>query len=169
MCDVIRQQKEFNHFVVEELLIDETGCFPLTDYKFCMLGGRILHVCIVADRTKSSDDLYDVYGADRTEHFQPAEAWGNPLAKNCRKHELSEIPKPACWDEMVKCAKTIGAAVGHFVRVDLYATKQGACFGELQFLFNLSDWSKASDESLKATYQSLDSDINRHMMVPPVL
>ena len=38
---------------------------------------------------------------------------------------------PACFDELLHYARRLGKAYGTFVRVDLYASEEGAVFGEL--------------------------------------
>ena len=47
-----------------------------------------------------------------------------------RDQGLEEFERPDCWNEMVDAVQTIGKAVGIYMRIDMFATKRGAVFGE---------------------------------------
>jgi hypothetical protein len=45
--------------------------------------------------------------------------------------QVTDLPVPHCSDEMLRFARTLGHAVGSYVRVDMHATSRGAVVGEL--------------------------------------
>jgi len=133
--DDIIQNLENDEFVksknptimVEELLIPEEKSsqdgIP-RDFKFYTFGEKIAMVHIV-HRNSVVDTKLNV------NHYLDSEF--NPIKEKimgAKKIPTDAIELPDCWDEMVEAVKIIGASLGIYMRIDMYATDKGAVFGE---------------------------------------
>jgi hypothetical protein len=102
--------------IIEELLENNGGTIP-TDYKFFVFHGEVKFIARVADRfSKRAKDIYD-------------RAW-NKL--DCQIGFPSSdiiLPKPNCFDNMVKAAEELGQGID-FIRVDFYEVNGKTYFGE---------------------------------------
>lgn len=107
-------------FLVEEFIENEQGKQAIpTDYKFYCFNGEIACLYVINRLSPKSG-----FGAFYDEHW-------NPLKKVQFNYPPSCDQKPpACFSEMVAVAKTLSKAYGLFVRIDLYASKNGCVFGE---------------------------------------
>ncbi|MDY4935564.1 MAG: ATP-grasp fold amidoligase family protein [Candidatus Enteromonas sp.] len=104
---------------VEELLIPESGN-DLIDYKFFTFNGEIVFINVISNRD------YDVKNFSVDENYN--------LLPFIRCYFLPKkiMPAPKCFEEMKMIVKNI-AKNFDFVRVDMYATKDGPRIGELTF------------------------------------
>jgi len=97
------------------------------DYKFYCNGENVFMVCIVCRTTKIVADSLKNSHYSLNVNFEPlpekvVESYPfNPTSPE----------KPVYWDTMVDHVKRIGKEVGCFVRIDMYATKNGPVFGEI--------------------------------------
>lgn len=108
-------------FMIEEFLATEEGEFRIhNDYKFYMFNGKV--ACIRLINRKGAHEGTNRY---YNENWQPI-----PSLKKTKYGDASLQPPPACLAEMIAFAKTLSKALGIFIRVDLYATREGAVFGE---------------------------------------
>lgn len=160
-ADVIAADDEFSSYMVEELLADERGDaapsrLPV-DFKFWCFGPTIAHVTIIVSRERRGEG-YTVAVADCDESFTPQPTWcALPTSAESGLVELVPLPlKPLCWDHMVATARPLGAAVGAFARIDIYATPRGAVFGEFQLLFDLVDWNDRADAAIRTMWRGRD-------------
>ena len=112
-------------FIAEEMLIDEDHRPGAPrDYKFYCFGDRIAFIHVV-ERNSLSDLTVN-------RHWFLTEDW-KQLGIKIQASQTSEPdvpPRPACYDELIKSVKDLGAAVAMFMRIDMYATTRGAIFGE---------------------------------------
>lgn len=111
-------------FIMEEFLVDENGAVPPRDFKFYCFGSKIAFIHII-ERKNFSD-------ANLNRHWFLTPEW-NLLPMRIQKTQESEKyvpPKPACCEELFHAVKALGSAVSMFMRIDMYATTNGACFGE---------------------------------------
>ncbi|OLY92692.1 TupA-like ATPgrasp [Cnuella takakiae] len=107
-------------FVVEEFLQNEAGEYKIpVDYKMYLFNGELAAFLVIqrSGPTKGFGNFYD-------EKWTPIER----LRTHYPEGEL--LPKPHCFDQMVADAKRLSKAYEIFVRIDFYATPQGAVFGE---------------------------------------
>ena len=98
------------------------------DYKFYCNGENVFMVYVVCRTTKSVADSYSInsrYALDV--NFEPLPH----TIKETDSFEPVAPEKPVYWDTMVNHVKRIGKEVGCFVRIDMYATKNGPVFGEI--------------------------------------
>ena len=160
----IAQDDEFRTYLVEELLVDERDAdsgvpasLPM-DFKFWCFGSHVAHVTIMVNRWRQSASAYTVAVADCDAAYTPRPTWcaipPDPESGDVQFVELP--PRPHCWDDMVASARTLGEAVGAFTRIDFYATKRGAIFGEFQLLFDLVDWNANADAAIQRHWRGRD-------------
>jgi len=94
------------------------------DYKFYMFGEKCAFITIIERNSSVS--------AKKNKFWNVIQDW-NPCEFKIIKTQTPEetLPdKPDCWDELCETAITLGKELGIFMRIDLYATKRGAVFGE---------------------------------------
>jgi hypothetical protein len=107
-------------FLFEEFVRTESGVYKIPDdYKFYMFNGEI--ACIqVINRTGPSKGFTTFYN----ENWQVMENVNTYYPKG----EYQQPPK--CLQEMIVKAKELSRSYEVFVRIDFYATDNGAVFGE---------------------------------------
>ncbi|MGY8781632.1 MAG: glycosyltransferase, partial [Fidelibacterota bacterium] len=121
--EFIQKQKPF--FMVEEFLAPEkTKENPIPcDYKFYCFGSKIALIHVV-DRKSTNNHLNVNHCFD--ENFKPIKH----KVYNSITIPNDYITLPDCFSEMVEAVEKIGATLGLFMRIDMYATNKGAVFGE---------------------------------------
>jgi hypothetical protein len=102
--------------IVEELVVDEDGSVPPRDFKIYTFGHRPRLVQVVTRQ------------GPRVELSQYSPAWEH-LPGLVRK-DGPQYPRPACLSEMLAAATTLSGLFHFPVRVDMYASDNGAVFGE---------------------------------------
>ena len=128
--------------ILIEKYLENLGETMLIDYKFNCIYGEPFS-CFVGYNRNPDDPhgkvCFDDYDMDwnRTERIKPD--W----------HENRRlIPKPQCWDEMVKMAKVLSGDF-EYVRVDMYEVEGKIIFGELTFTPQGCVQEFYTDEALK--------------------
>ena len=119
-------------FLVEELVVDEVGESPPTDYKMFMLGGRLLWCWIMfRNDTQLWAAFVDSDFALLPSALDPATLWRTSSALVCT--EVNQMPpRPPCWSEIVQQAKCLGEKLRIFARLDFYAdATHGPLLGEV--------------------------------------
>lgn len=112
--------KEDQEFLIEEFLQNEAGeHHVLTDYKFFCFNGEIATVWEI-QRTGPKTGFATFYD----------ENWNQIKEVHMFYPPKEKGPAPACFEDMVRQAKSLSKAYGIFVRLDFYATNRGAVFGE---------------------------------------
>ena len=108
--------------IVVERFIESEGNCGLDDYKVFVMNGRAVVTLVCTGRTADAhfEDCYDndwncIEGADM----------GAPGSGK-------EIPRPACFEEMIAAAEKLAAPFNH-ARVDFYVAGGGLIFGEITF------------------------------------
>jgi hypothetical protein len=112
-------------YLVEEFLINWDGKpgIPL-DYKYFTFGDRIALIHVI-ERNSGAN-----LKANR--HWYVTEQW-EPLGHRLVVSQTPErsIPsRPDCLGEMTEAVRRMGRKLNMFMRIDMYATAQGAVFGE---------------------------------------
>lgn len=113
--------------MIEELLTPEDKSVDDVlprDYKFYCFGEKIVLIHVALRRSEIKKELNEHH------YLRPNFV---PLGEKVMKHrEQSETPlvRPDCWEEMIEAVRTIGKAVGIYMRIDMFATNRGAVFGE---------------------------------------
>ena len=108
-------------YMAEEMLTTEEGAYAQgVEYNFYMFAGHIGAIMPI-QRHRSSFAHYSMYNSDWSPISSP---WLTSLELG------SAQPAPTSLIEMCEAAQCLGAAVGTFVRVDLYSTSNGVVFGE---------------------------------------
>jgi hypothetical protein len=120
---VLQQQVASNqhlHFLIEVFLKNEKGeTAILKDYKIFCFNGEIACIWVI-DRLSPTSGFASFYD----EHWQPLKLVNT-------KYPQSEYQEPpCCLKEMLDQAKRLSRAYEIFVRIDFYATDNGAVFGE---------------------------------------
>ena len=105
--------------LVEEMISDAEGNIP-QDHRFYVYHGRIHFISL--DYNGHKNLRRDIYNRD----------WELLPVGIHRPRTGKAVPRPACLDEMIEVAETIGSLFD-FARVDLYATASGVKFGEVTF------------------------------------
>ncbi|MEU4362026.1 ATP-grasp fold amidoligase family protein [Promicromonospora sp. NPDC023987] len=120
-----RSTKPNRMTIVEERIVDESGRAVPMDYKAYAFQGEIAFV-IGFDRNGKKTRLswFD-------ENFDPMDL--SRVTTNLRYLELEESPsRPQAWRDLLEVARRASvAAPTPFVRVDMYATAEGAVLGEM--------------------------------------
>lgn len=106
--------------IAEEYLCDEAG-HPAIDYKFFCFDGRVQLVLVCMNHETRHAGNY-TYLRDFT--YFPIYQMG----ENDADEQI--VPRPLHYGEMLELAETLSAGFKH-MRVDLYSTPQGVCFGEI--------------------------------------
>lgn len=108
-------------FIIEEFLRNEQGEYTIPDdYKIYTFNGQIACIRVInrQGRQKGTGRYYD-------------ENWNLiPSLKTSKYIEGKYQDPPACLVEMIKSARKLSKACGIFIRIDFYATIEGAVFGE---------------------------------------
>jgi len=115
-------QNQNHTIIVEELVEDEFGYKIPLDYKFYMFGDNIAAIQVI-DRPskKTSEQSHAFYN----------ENWGKiPINVLPVREDIDKFEKPRFFDEMKNAAKLLGEALGIFMRIDFYSTKDAFYFGE---------------------------------------
>lgn len=107
--------------IAEQYMVDGDGSRELKDYKFMCFNGEPRFVWVDVDRY--SDHRRAVF--DMEWKRQPWVQYDYPKLEE-------ELPRPACFDEMISIARTLSQGFGH-VRVDLYSINERPYFGEMTF------------------------------------
>ena len=120
---ILKQQVAANkhvYFLVEEFLQNEQGATEiLKDYKIFCFNGEIACIWVI-DRLSPTTGAACFYD----------ENW-NMIKQVNKKYKLSSYQNPpACLKDMLNQAKILSKAYKIFVRIDFYATNNGAVFGE---------------------------------------
>lgn len=112
-----------SRIIIEKMLErDENNDIP--DYKFFCFNGKAKYLYVMID-------YVDDHSKGKCSFFTP-EFEQLPYRRSEYMAIDSEIPKPACFEEMVRIAEVLSKAFPH-VRVDLYNMKGKIVFGELTF------------------------------------
>lgn len=108
-------------FLFEEFLRNEQGKYTIpADYKVYTFNGKVACIRMINRQgpRKGSSRYYD-------------ENWNQiPNLKTSKYVEGDYQDPPACFQEMIEGARKLSETYGLFVRIDFYATIQGAVFGE---------------------------------------
>lgn len=114
-------------FLVEELLTNFDGNAGVPyDYKFFCFGAKVAAIQVI-DRNGGS-------GGKMTRSWSLGPDW-RPLPFHLHSSGRSDCgpaPIPPFADEMVAVASSLGAELGVFMRIDLFATTRGPVFGEFE-------------------------------------
>lgn len=110
-------------YIVEEYLEDWDFAVGLPlDYKFYMFGSRLVLIRVLE---RGNDRKIK-----RAWQFDPKWAPISIPIVIGQSIPTESLPKPDCFDDMIRDAHNLGKALGIFMRVDLYATTGGSVFGE---------------------------------------
>ncbi len=114
-------------FLVEELLtnFDRNPGIPY-DYKFFCFGAKVAAIQVI--------DRNGGLGGKMTRSWSLGPDW-RPLPFHLHSSGRSDCgpaPIPPFADEMVAVASSMGAQLGVFMRIDLFATTRGPVFGEFE-------------------------------------
>ena len=115
-------QNQEHSLIVEELIEDEFEYKIPLDYKFYMFGEIIAAIQVIDRSSKikkeQAQGFYD-------------EKWNKiPLDILPIRKEVDKFLKPTQLDNMSKAAKKLGKALGMFMRIDFYASKNAFYLGE---------------------------------------
>ena len=121
-------------FAVEEFLVQEgvpaeAPVIPL-DYKLHCFGGKARIVQVV-DRNPPSrvtpPNRQAWYSRDWVEA---------PYRIRVSEEQSASIKRPECLEQMLEMSDRIASDLGDYIRVDMYATNEGAVLGELTSFSN---------------------------------
>jgi hypothetical protein len=137
--------------LVESLVQSGKGKNELPmDYKCYTFGDKVAAISCL-DRTGRK-----LTGMDFTESWEPLQALYPP---NLVRAAEQPIPPPECLDEILQQAKKLGRAYGSFIRVDFYATPEGAVFGEFASTpTNGNGFTRFADEYLETFWRDYCPD-----------
>lgn len=107
--------------IAEQYMEDEGGV--LNDYKFSCFNGYVNDVMVCIDRQKHDTKFYFF---DRDWKLLPLNIRGKTAPANFT------LPKPTCIDEMFEIASKLSEGLP-YARIDLYAIRGKAYFGEITF------------------------------------
>ena len=125
-------QWNLSKFLIEELVVDEDGACPPRDYKFTVLGGRLLWALI---GYRIGIQLWvafvDASFCVLPPALDPSLLWRIHGVLVCT--DAAMLPKqPACWEQMVRRALDLGTELNVFARLDWYAdAARGPLLGEV--------------------------------------
>ena len=124
--DEFYQQKK-PEIMIEELLTPEEksadDVIP-RDYKFYCFGEKIVLIHVALRRS-------EIHKEQNEHHYLlPNFALMEMKVMKHREQNQTPLERPDCWEEMIEAVQTIGKAVGIYMRIDMFATKRGAVFGE---------------------------------------
>lgn len=154
-----------SRFIIEEFIQDYSGDPGLPkDFKFYNFGDRcaFIHVVKRMDPKDSKKNFHWFIDEHRNK-------FKHQFIKT-QKHSDVELEYPDHFDDMVALSKKLASKIGAFVRVDLYATKDTAIFGEFTaFPHGGKGYMKDADEYLgrmwKGTYGASQMDFIKHARV----
>lgn len=113
-------------YMIEELLLDHSGRPGLPVNYDCYCFGGALALLNVVEKTRLDGRLH-------TRNTWLTPDW-RPLPMQVQKSQPFDPnppEKPPFYDALINAAETLGAALGVFMRVDMYVTPTGPVFGEL--------------------------------------
>lgn len=121
--DILFKQARSNiylNFLIEEFLANEDGEIGiLKDYKIYCFNGQIACIWVI-DRLSPSTGFSCFYDENWKQMKTVITKYPQGLCED----------SPACLSEMIEQAKILSKAYEIFVRIDFYATDNGAVFGE---------------------------------------
>ena len=124
----------FSSFLVEQLVLDDTGHPSPVDYKLFMIGGELLWAQVHFEQ----DGLKWVGFVDSDFQLMPQPAWDPEVCWRthrvliCSEAEIIRVRRPGCWSDIVDRSRQLGAELGIFVRFDWYADRHvGPLMGEI--------------------------------------
>lgn len=106
--------------IIAEQYMESASCGELLDYKLMMFGGE--HRCAFVCSNRFAGSKLNVT------FFDPD--WQRMPFERHYHADPQDLPRPACYDEMVRVAKTLSEGLA-FVRVDLYEINGKVYFGEM--------------------------------------
>ena len=115
-----RRGRPRRHLVEEFARSEEGGHERPVNYKLHTFGGTVAAVKVV-ERTQDGEARLRYY----TSAWEP---FDDPMNTYHPQAELRD--PPACLDELLACAERLGAALGTYMRIDLFATDRGCMFNE---------------------------------------
>ncbi|MBI19598.1 MAG: hypothetical protein CMB73_03380 [Euryarchaeota archaeon] len=126
---IVSQPEVHNHkstkIIIEEYLEDwkKPDLIPY-DYKFYMFGSECAFVTIIERNSNVN--------SNKNRFWNITMDWKSCEFKIIKTQTPEEVLPdiPDCWDELCETAIKLGKELGIFMRIDLYATKRGAVFGE---------------------------------------
>ncbi|MCJ8165554.1 hypothetical protein MKJ04_11950 [Pontibacter sp. E15-1] len=135
-------QNPHMEFLVEEFVRDEKGIYRIPDdYKIFLFDGEVALIDVI-NRISSTTGATSCYDKD----------W-NMLPNTAVKYQQAPSqPPPLCLPEIMTDAKKLSSAYGIFVRIDFYATDNGAVFGEFTPTPSLGKAFPPKEDKLMATY-----------------
>ena len=125
------------NIMIEEYVLDERNDKTIPDdYKVFTFNGHI--ACVQLIQRFSKQEVYFNFYDEQWNELPPIK-----LEAKVGKPQSA----PACLPQILEQAKTLSKAYGIFVRLDFYATKKGAVFGE--FTPTPAKYTKWSDYGVK--------------------
>jgi glycosyltransferase involved in cell wall biosynthesis len=115
-------QNQEHSLIVEELIEDEFGYKIPLDYKFFMFGEKIAAIQVIDRSSKIKKEQVQGFYDEKWNKI-PLDIW--PIRK-----EVDKFLKPTQLDNMSKAAKKLGKALGMYMRIDFYASKNAFYLGE---------------------------------------
>ncbi len=109
------------YYICEKLLMSGTDDYP-DDYKFYCFHGEPKYLLWISDRFSKAGHKEVYKNIDWTDRPDICD----------EGHETGEVPRPACYEEMLEIARKLSAPFP-FVRVDLYVFEGKPIFSELTF------------------------------------
>jgi hypothetical protein len=109
--------------LIEEFVRTERGEYTLpVEYKCHVFQDRIGAIQVIErDHARPATSKHTFYMPN----------WNPFKEKMLDNYPLGNyMDPPACLDEILKAAKSLGTAYGTYVRIDFYATDKGCVFGE---------------------------------------
>ncbi|MCF1707352.1 hypothetical protein L0V05_00845 [Tabrizicola sp. J26] len=147
-------------YLVEELLTNFDGNPGIPyDYKFFCFGAKVVAIQVI-DRNGA-----EVGEMKRSWSLGPD--W-RPLPFHLHRSGRSDCgpaPVPPFADEMVAMASAIGAEIGVFMRIDLFATTRGPVFGEFE-PFSHRNYTSQANTWLGSFWKGLEGGPVRKTRVP---
>jgi hypothetical protein len=129
-------------FLIEEFIKTEAGEHQiLNDFKFYMFNGEVASVQVI-NRLGSSKGFTNFYD----EHWNQM----NTLTTFYPKGKYQQ--PPICFPEMLEYARILSKAYGIFVRIDFYASNQGAVFGEFTPTPNFGNYFTPAGDKMLVEY-----------------
>ena len=115
-------QNQKHSLIVEELVEDEFGYDIPLDYKFFMFGDEIATIQVIDRSSKKKNEQTQGFYYENWKKI-PLDIW--PIRK-----EVDKFLKPSQLENMTNAAKKLGKALGIYMRIDFYASKDAFYLGE---------------------------------------
>ena len=115
-------QNQKHSLIVEELVEDEFGYDIPLDYKFFMFGDEIATIQVIDRSSKKKNEQTQGFYYENWKKI-PLDIW--PIRK-----EVDKFLKPSQLENMTNAAKKLGKALGMYMRIDFYASKDAFYLGE---------------------------------------